>query len=483
MIGNHKTEQRKQHSYMKPLAALALSVTLLQSALAVPVSAQGALSNNRISLTVDGAAASWQAAPFVRNGVTFVPLREAAAALGASVKWNQAARTVTLSTSQATVVHVSGTSSLKADGFSLQMPASSLTVNGTLMVPLRPLAEAFQASLAVTGAPSAMSIAIQTNQHDSYVADSLAAVDQYLQKVSFSGIALVAQDGEVMLRKGYGLAGGGKLNNADRTTRIASLTKAFTAAAVLKLAEQGKLSLTDPVSKYITGIPQGDRITIHMLLSHTSGLPANFARKEGDSLEQTVAQIRTMELKAEPGSTFIYSNCGYVLLAAIVEKLSGMAYGDYLEKTIFQPLGMTNTGTANKSTPTIKGYVKDGNGWKEAGYYVSQSGTGSLYSTVDDLLKWDQALYTNQILSESSLQKMFESYSSKSYGYGWNILLTGDDKTVYHVGSGSGYSTGMLRDLNSRTTVILLGNQYGLDITSYLTDIQKLTETALDKNT
>lgn len=421
---------------------------------------------------------SWSREPFIENGTTFVPLREAGNALGGTVSWNQQTQTATILLNDDRITHQAGTATMSINGLSLEMPAASKTVKGSLMIPLRSMAVSLRASIAVAKLSGITNIDIVTD-HATYVSKALASVDKYLVSQAYSGIALVAKDGMVELRKGYGLSGGGKLAGPEDKSRIASVTKTFTAASIMKLVEQGKAKLDDPISAYVSGIPRGDDITLHMLLSHTSGLPSEFTRKDGLTIEQTIAEIRTKKLEFEPGTAYRYSNNGYVLLAYVIEKLSGMSYGDYIKKTILDPAGMTNSGTATTATPTIQGYLQKNGQWVEAPYYASQSGTGTLYSTVDDLLKWDRLLVSGVLLKDATLEKMYQSYSDKNYGYGWMVKQSAEGKTVFHNGSGSGYSSGISRNLGNGIVVILLSNHAGIDSIAMLNKIQSLAAEAL----
>lgn len=161
-----------------------------------------------------------------------------------------------------------------------------------------------------------------------------------------------------------------------------------------------------------------------------------------------------------------------MLLAYIIEHTSGTSYGEYLNQSFISPLGMTHTGEATPTKNITKGYVESKGQWKLADYYVSQSGTGTLYSTVDDLLKWDNALNTEQLLSQESLEQMFTPYSSKNYGYGWMIKNLDGDKIVFHNGSGTGYSTGLSREPDGGITIILLGNHAGMDMLNLLDGVR-----------
>ncbi|MNZ86873.1 Penicillin-binding protein 4* [compost metagenome] len=266
------------------------------------------------------------------------------------------------------------------------------------------------------------------------------------------------------------------LNTPDMPSRIASLTKSFTAAAIMKLVEENQLDLNDSLESYLPGFENGQQITIHMLLSHTSGLTSNFPREKGMTLQQTIDAVKDKPLAFEPGSDFKYSNVGYMLLGAIIEKVSGTSYGNYVSANFFQPLGMNHSGEAGTTVPTIKGYISNHGEWSLAGEYISQPGSGTIYSTLDDLLKWDAALNDEHVLQAASLEKMFTPYSYKNYGYGWMIDNTRTPAVLFHNGSGTGYSTGISRDQDGGVTIILLGNQAGRDTITLMKEIRNRIE-------
>lgn len=432
-------------------------------------------SSNAISITVDGAQTQWSTAPYIAYGTTYVPLRDAAASLGAQVRWNESANSAIVTRNGDTITYKLGSNIVNVNGYAWKQTSPLIYVRGTLTLPLRGITEPLRATVNPTKSSAGTQIAIDTDT-ETIRDSSVARVDAYLLKEGYSGMALVAKDGQVLLRKGYGPAGGGTFNRPDMPSRIASLSKSFTAVAALKLVEEGKLSLDDTVSRFIPGFPQGDKMTVHMLLSHTAGLPANFPRTEGMTLESTVNQIKGMKIQWEPGTVFNYSNCGYVIMAYIIEKASGQSYGSYMKSHVLNPLGMDHTGEASRSTPTIKGHTYVKKQMAEAPYYVSVSGTGTLYSTVDDLLLWNSAQGFEQLLSMDSLAKMLSSYSAKNYGYGLLIRNNehGPGMTIYHNGSGTGYKTGMMRDTGTGLTVILLGNRDGLDTVPMMNEIMKL---------
>ncbi|RXZ81176.1 hypothetical protein EBB07_15890 [Paenibacillaceae bacterium] len=456
-------------------AALLLCTCLVTIGFHEGSSAAAAPSRQQAQVIVNGKPVDLGMQPFVERGITFAPLRQTAVALGADVKWNAAEQTSYITWNGDTITHRSGSNEFVVNGFAIQSPAPSRIEHGKLLVPLRSLTDALKAKLAINNAPDAMHIAIDPDAETTVHSDA-AAINNLLIGESFSGLALVAQHGEIKLRKGFGIASDNRLTRPEMKTRVASITKSITATAIMTLIEQGKLKPEDTLDAFIPDFPRGDEITIHMLLSHTSGLPSNFTRAAGVTLEQTVAEIKTKSLDFEPGSAYKYSNCGYILLAYLIEELSGMEYEQYLQTAVFGPSGMKSTGEIKDGTVPVKGHLVTEDGLQEAGPYYSQSGTGTLYSTLDDLLKWTAALQNGQLLTSASLEQMFTPYSDRGYGYGWMIKSGNDGKTVFHNGSGTGYSTGISVQWNDDTVLILLGNKAGMDMLHLLDGVQQLAK-------
>jgi CubicO group peptidase (beta-lactamase class C family) len=300
-----------------------------------------------------------------------------------------------------------------------------------------------------------------------------ARIQTYVSKNQFSGTVLVARDGKPVFRKAYGLANRewNIPNTVDTKFRLGSITKQFTATLILHLAEQGKLKLDDPVSKYYTDAPAAwAKITVHHLLTHTSGIPSytalpDFFPKHSQSPltpGEIVKLTQSMPLEFEPGTQFRYDNTGYILLGYIVEKVTGKPYAAYLKEIIFDPLGMKNSGydVWSEVLPNrASGYsFKDGVFTNAA--YLDMTlpyAAGSLYSTVDDLLIWDQSLYTNKILTEASRKKMFTPFL-QHYAYGWIVEPLGSHYQAGHGGGINGFSTDIKRFPEDKATVIALCN-------------------------
>lgn len=272
-------------------------------------------------------------------------------------------------------------------------------------------------------------------------------------KEGYSGAVLVAQDGEVILRKGYGLADRErKIQNTPQTLfHVASVGKIFTAAAVLKLEMKGKLKTSDPISKYLGEFPkEKSGATIHHLLTHTAGLsvdgsaPGSTTALDYSNRKAFVQSMKDAPIESKPGETYRYSSAGYVLLAAIVEEVSGQPFESYLQKNIFNPAGLTSTGYPwDKKfdyAPVAVGY--EGNKLEELKPTPrvtdawGNRGPGHLITTVGDLYLWIQALRTNKVLSEQAKKKMFTAYAHVNEGYGWHVDKTARNTTMVRRGGG-----------------------------------------------
>ena len=299
-----------------------------------------------------------------------------------------------------------------------------------------------------------------------------AQIQPYVDSGRFIGSVLVSKDGKVLYRKAFGFAQAEwEIPNTPETKfRIGSITKQFTAVAILRLVEQGKLKLDDPIKKhYPTAPATWEAVTIHHLLNHTSGIPsytgqAGFLEKSALPAKPAdiIKPIQTLPLEFAPGTKFVYNNSGYLLLGLILESLTGQPYAEYLRQTIFEPLGMKDTG-ADVSSAILKnraaGYVSAGKEIRNA-HYTDMAwpfAAGVLYSTVDDLLKWDQALYTDRLLSNSSKEKLFQP-GLGNYAYGWQTLKLGTHPVVDHGGGIQGFNTHIARVLDEHVATIVLAN-------------------------
>ena len=299
--------------------------------------------------------------------------------------------------------------------------------------------------------------------------DSLMLV--YSKKNMFCGSVLIAKKGRVLLSKGYGMANYSyDIPNSPTTKfKLASVSKQFTSMAIMILQERGKLSTDDKLIKYIADYPNGDKITIHNLLTHTSGIPEMTRLPVFDSvmtiphtLEQTIALTKYKALEFEPGSKFSYSNSGYLLLTYIIEKASGKNYGDFIKENIFDPLGMKNSGLYNNKDVlknVAVGYTEGEKNLEQA-VYIDMSipaGAGALYSTVEDMFLWDQALYTEKLVKKATLEKMFTPFKD-TYAYGWMVDKYKDHKWISHSGGIQGFATIISRFPDDELCIIILKN-------------------------
>jgi CubicO group peptidase (beta-lactamase class C family) len=300
-------------------------------------------------------------------------------------------------------------------------------------------------------------------------------LDEYMQALTnikdFSGAVLVTKQNKVLLKKGYGMADREWTiaNTPDTKFRIGSVTKQFTAACVLQLIEAGKLSPDDKLSKFYPDFPKGDSVTIHMLLNHTSGIASYTDQKDFMSVatlswpkDSMIAYFKNKPYNFSPGTKWAYNNSGYFLLGCIVEKVSGQSYETYLQQNIFNPLDMKNSGVDKLDSVLIfraKGYSKKGKKTVNADH-ISMDwpfSAGVLYSTLDDLYKWDRALYENKILSDASRKKMFTPGMS-NYGYGIIIDSLENHLRIWHNGGIPGFSSNLSRFVNDDICTVVFSN-------------------------
>lgn len=287
----------------------------------------------------------------------------------------------------------------------------------------------------------------------------------------FNGSILVARQGVVLYKKGFGKADFQNDINFKSATPcyIASLTKQFTAMAVMILAERKKLSYEDHLSDYFSQFPSyAQKITIRNLLNHTSGITDYFklpiVHKGLTNQEVMNSLIKLDSLRFTPGDKFEYTNSGYILLAMIVEKVSGMPFHLFLRNNIFLPLHMSRTLVFDESSPAIKSRAKGYNMFeKDNDYDILTQGDGGIFSTVEDLYKWDQSLYSEALVKKETLKDAFvpptlKDGSKSSYGFGWGVTNQNDTLIYSHAGAYGGFNTFIQRIPESRITIILLTN-------------------------
>lgn len=309
-------------------------------------------------------------------------------------------------------------------------------------------------------------------------------LDSYListakTKNKFNGTVLVAISGQIFLNKGYGYKN--KIeqvyNDSSTIYQIGSITKTFTSAIILRLQEEKMLSLTDRITKYIPDYPNGDEITIENLLTHTSGIfeylqSKKYAKEnfiKPISIDTLISFFKSEKRQFKSGESFSYTNSGYILLAFIIEKITGKKYEQVVRDLIFDPLQMIHSGFDLRNLNDTNKAINYNNINRKR--LVSEPvfdsthapGCGNIYSTAMDLYKWDRALYGNKIVSQSSLQKAYIPYRAK-YGYGWFVDSSYRRFNVFHGGGTPGFHSYIQRFIDDDVCIILLSNNAYCDL-------------------
>jgi CubicO group peptidase (beta-lactamase class C family) len=297
-----------------------------------------------------------------------------------------------------------------------------------------------------------------------------AAVKAQSANDRFMGSVLVAKNGTVLFAESVGWANlEWKIANTPATKfRIGSVTKQFTAAGILLLAERGKLSIDDALGKYIPAVPETWKsVTLRQLLSHTGGIP-NFdpddatIKRRPDTLAQTMARVAAKPLEFTPGERYNYSNSGYMLLGWIIEVASGESYETFLRENIFRPLGMKDSGLDSVAAiipQRAAGYEREAKGLTNARYFDPQGSfaSGGIYSTPADLLRWTQALFGGKVLSAASLEQMTTPVKN-NYAFGLGVRTIKGRKVISHNGRVFGFNAHLGYYPESQVTVVVLAN-------------------------
>ena len=328
---------------------------------------------------------------------------------------------------------------------------------------------------------SSIGTAAQTARlSDEKLAESINELLENTYKPDEPGAAvLVTKGGKVILRKGYGKANLelGVPIEPDMVFRTGSITKQFTAVAILMLVEQGKISLDDDITKFLPDYPtKGHKITVQHLLTHTSGIKSYTSMPEWQKLwrqdmplNELIALFKDQPMDFAPGERWAYNNSAYVLLGAVIEKASGQSYADFIEKNIFAPLGMKHSyydDTARIIPRRVSGYSKNKEGFMNAAYLsMSQPhAAGSLLSSVDDLAIWDAALYTDKPVKQELLKRAWTSAKlnnsrDTNYGFGWSIGSYEGHQMIEHSGGIHGFASYALRVPDEKIFVAALTNK------------------------
>ena len=300
-------------------------------------------------------------------------------------------------------------------------------------------------------------------------------VQTYVRDKTFMGAVLVARGADGVLSKGYGSANlEWNIPNTPATKfRLGSITKQFTAASIMLLAERGKLTLEDPIKKHMPDAPAAwDKTTIFNLLTHTSGIPNFTDLPEYKSLQlseapvaKSIATVRDKPLDFAPGEKMSYSNSGYLVLGYVIERVTGVSYEQFVTDNIFTPLGMKDSGYDSNTAIIPRraaGYTPSASGPANAGF-VHMSiphAAGALYSTTEDLLRWEQALFGGKLISAASLAKMTTPFKG-DYAFGLTVRTTSGRKVIQHGGGIEGFNTFLAYYPDSKVTVAVLANING----------------------
>lgn len=408
------------------------------------------IQNNNKKISVNGKNITLNTAPVIKTNIVFVPLEFFSEVFGKTINWDNNTKSIEIYT------------------------------------PSRNIEDYFKNRLSFENCLTT------TQKLDNYLS-TLETTD------NFHGSVLVAQNGSIILNKGYGKSDFEQniKNTKDTTFPIGSMTKQFTAMAIMQLVEKGLINVDDVISKYIPDFPNGNIITIQELLTHSSGIVnctnlPEFWSMDIDSLKDInniISLFKNKSLEFEPGSKFNYSNSGYILLGYIIEKVSGTNYIDYLKKNIFDPLNMKNTGLSYDGTKKM--YTSTGySGYLDV-FPISDIitlngayGAGNLCSTTEDLYKWDRALYTDKLVKQSTLKDIFSNHiemasSGIYYGYGWMLSKGTYGEEIYHGGNTLGFTSNIARYPDENLTIIILTNVGYYNVNSLN---NTLADISLEKN-
>lgn len=345
--------------------------------------------------------------------------------------------------------------------------------------------------LATATAAALVAIACQpaaTNLTDtSEAVDALfAALNDGVQP---GAAVMVIRDGEIVHQAGYGYANLEQQTpiTADSAFRLASVSKQFTAMSVMVLAEDGSLSFDDPVSRYLPALAPYEGVTIRQMMTHTSGLPEYYDVIDSSAGMPTNADALALlgtiaEPAFPPGDRYEYSNPAYDMLAPLVESVSGKDFATFMRERVFGPAGMQSSYIFDHTEPLIPhrvtGYEPDGAGFRLDDYDPLNHivGSGGMYSTLNDLFRWDQALYTESLVSRSTLDEAFttarlDNGEAIDYGFGWRIDNYKGQRRVRHGGSWIGFRTHIARYPDAGLSIVILSNRADFDPESYVDPI------------
>ena len=330
---------------------------------------------------------------------------------------------------------------------------------------------AFFASVVGCGAPPPTVLPTPRPQNENALRERIHRYfTRRANRQEFSGVVLVARQGEIILKNAYGFADTQNKtpNTIETRFQLASVGKTITATAIMQLAARGQLELQAPISNYLADIPPTwENITVAHLLSHTSGIPDYFSFDEFENEmnltpEGVIAIAKKYPLEFDAGSEFEYSNTNFVLLGKIIETVSGKSYAQFLRENIFDPLQMNATGREENSASLAVGYVAYAQPART--FPITNAlGDGDLLSTVDDMFKFDRALYDEKFLTRELREKMFAPVGGNNYALGWETAGWNGKRVVSHSGGINGFATELMRFPDEDAVIIILSNLESFD--------------------
>ncbi|MGO4888199.1 serine hydrolase [Anaerobacillus sp. MEB173] len=436
------------------------------------------LANTTPAVFLEEKQLSFDVHPIIRSGTTYLELRSFCTSLNFKLQWDQKNQTASCSKDSDKLAITLNKVSYKYNDNIVQFNAKPILINGRTMVPLREITERLGYKVIWLAVPNEIlllntQVAYSSNEEaeDGDIKKQQLATDYLIrlqQAKRFNGTAFLAKEGTVILNQGYGYADEQtkRQNRPETSFAIASITKGITGIAILQLEEKGLLQLSDTVDNYLPELPYAKQMTIHQLLTHTAGLP----------WELTTSLAET-KLIHEPGSNQRYSNVGYILLSQIIERTSGEHYASYVNNHIFSPSEMNHSGFDINTLPIQEraigySYEKDQLTIVNRDFSI-RAGSGSLYSTVEDLYKLQNALYSDKILKKGSKDKMLSPHYG-SWGYGWLVFPSNNGKLVQLSGSTTGFTSYIRSNERSKDVLILLSNHANKDLERIGKDIERI---------
>ena len=435
------------------------------------------------------------------NGQLMIPLRQVVEEMNYQVLWNEIEKSIEFKNESNKVLLQIDKPILKLNGNEVNLSTPPVLKNHKTYVPVEIFSNALDLIVGWDDSQNILKIKKQKENTEDYFKMSeekeiTLELEKYMkvlkEKENFHGSVLVAKDNKVLLNNAYGYANfsNNTLNKPGTSFAIGSVTKQFTAMAIMQLVEKNLISLNDKLSKYFPQLVLGDLITVENLLTHTSGLVSFTELNEFfimDDLDlkpmDMLNLIKDMDLEYTPGDGFKYSNTNYLLLGIIVEKVSSMSLEKYFEENIFIPLKMSSTGTSYGE----KNGIHDVTAY--AGFLAvtpiddsillrKAYGAGNLYSTAEDLYRWDRGLNTEKVVQKQTLDKIFNEYvevtDTISYGYGWMIEDGEKGKQIYHGGNTLGSTSNISRYIDEDLTVIVLTNNGYYDVESITENLSSI---------